>query len=79
VQAIADATGEPVEVAGVPDGAALGAAFLARTAVDLEQSVTAASRWARTDHVVDPRDPWHKAMDERYHRFRNLAENPPIS
>jgi xylulokinase len=79
LQAIADATGEPVDVAGVPDGAALGAAFLARTAVDLEQSVTEASRWARTDHVVEPRDPWHKAMDERYHRFRALAENPPIS
>ena len=36
MQAIADATGRPVEVSAVAEGAALGAAFLARMAAGLE-------------------------------------------
>ena len=78
IQAMADATATPVEVAAVPDGAALGAAFLARTAVGLENSVTDASRWARTGRVVEPSSRWVQPMNDRYHRFRNLAETAPI-
>ena len=39
-RAIADATGHPVEVSGVPEGAALGAAFLGRMAAGLESSIS---------------------------------------
>ncbi len=55
MQAIADATGRPVEVSGVAEGAALGAAFLGRMAVGLESSMTDAARWASTERVVDPK------------------------
>ena len=73
IRAIADATGLPVEVAAVPEGAALGDAFLARLAVGLESSMTDASRWARTDRVVEPDAQWTGPMEDRYRRFRDLA------
>src|SRR6202023_1032243 len=44
MQAIADATGRPLEVSSVPEGAALGAAFLGRVAVGLAAWVTHAAR-----------------------------------
>jgi xylulokinase len=73
MQAIADATGLPVEVSGVPEGAALGAAFLGRVAAGLESSMTDAARWARTDRVVEPDARWTGPMEERYQRFLELA------
>ena len=54
MQALADCTGLPVHVCAVPEGGALGAAFLARLAAGLETSMTDAARWARTARVVDP-------------------------
>ena len=47
MQAVADATGLPVDTVEVPEGAALGAAFLARMAAGLETSFDAAGGWAR--------------------------------
>ena len=47
MQAVADATGLPVDTVAVPEGAALGAAFLARMAAGLESSFDAADGWAR--------------------------------
>jgi xylulokinase len=76
MQAIADATGHPVEVSGVAEGAALGAAFLARMAVGLESSMTDAARWASTDRVVEPDPGWAAAMQDRYGRFVELAASP---
>jgi xylulokinase len=73
MQAIADATGLPVEVSAVPEGAALGAAFLGRMAAGLESSITDAARWASTEHVVDPDPAWAAPMGERYARFRELG------
>jgi xylulokinase len=73
MQAIADATGLPVEVSGVAEGAALGAAFLARLAVGLESSMTDASRWASTDRVVQPDPAWTSVTQDRYARFLELA------
>jgi xylulokinase len=73
MQAIADATGLPVDVSAVPEGAALGAAFLARMAVGLESSVTEAIRWAATDRFVEPRQAWAGAIEERYQRFLELG------
>lgn len=73
MQAIADATGLPVTVSGVPEGAALGAAFIGRLAVGLETSITDAARWASNDRVVDPDPAWTEPMQERYARFLELG------
>ncbi|HEY7051344.1 MAG TPA: FGGY-family carbohydrate kinase [Mycobacterium sp.] len=73
MQAIADATGLPVEVSGVAEGAALGAAFLARMAAGLETSMTDAARWASTERVVEPDPAWTASMTDRYGRFLELA------
>ena len=66
MQAIADATGLPVEVSAVPEGAALGAAFLGRMAAGLETSTADAARWAATERVVEPDPAWTGPMQERY-------------
>jgi xylulokinase len=57
----------------VPEGGALGAAFLARLAAGLETSTNDAARWARTSHVVDPDPAWSSAVTERYGRFCEVA------
>jgi xylulokinase len=79
IQAIADATGRPVEVSGVAEGAALGAAFLGRMAAGLESSMTDAVRWASTDRVVEPDPAWTSATQDRYGRFLELADRPSRS
>jgi len=76
MQAIADATGLPVDVSAVPEGAALGAAFLARMAAGLETSTADAARWATTEYVVEPDPAWIGPMRDRYARFLELAERP---
>lgn len=73
MQAIADATGLPVDVSGVPEGAALGAAFLARMAVGLESSIADAARWASVERTVEPDPTWKGPMEDRYGRFLQLA------
>ncbi len=70
MRTLADCTGLPVDVAAVPEGAALGSAFVARCVAGLEASMTDASRWARTARTVEPDPTWVVAADERYHRFR---------
>jgi xylulokinase len=73
VQALADCTGLPVDVVAVPEGAALGAAFMARVAAGLEPDMSAGARWARTSHTVDPDAAWVEPVAARYRRFRELA------
>ena len=73
MQAMADATGLPVEVSAVPEGAALGAAFLGRIAAGLETSMGDAARWASTERVVEPDPLWADAMQGRYARFLELS------
>lgn len=73
MRALADCTGLPVHVAAVPEGAALGAAWLARMAVGLEDGFEGAARWGRTGRIVDPEPAWAAAAADRYARFRNLA------
>ena len=75
MQAIADATGRPVEVSAVAEGAALGAAFLGRMAVGLETVITDAGRWASTERVVDPDPGWASAIEDRYGRFLELGNS----
>jgi xylulokinase len=76
VRAMADATGLPVDVVAVPEGGALGAAYLARVAAGLEPSSADAGRWARVDRRVEPDGRWKGPTAERYARFRELAEAP---
>ena len=73
VQALADGTGLPVDPVAVPEGAALGAAYLARVTAGLEESAADAGRWARHGRRVDPDPRWAAAADERYARYRELA------
>jgi xylulokinase len=74
MQAMADATGLPVEVSAVPEGAALGAAFIGRVAAGLETSTADAARWASTERIVEPDPLWASAMQDRYARFLELAQ-----
>ncbi|OBB94036.1 FGGY-family carbohydrate kinase [Mycobacterium sp. 852002-40037_SCH5390672] len=75
LQAIADATGRPVEVSGVAEGAALGAAFLARMAAGLETTIADAARWVRTERIVEPDPAWASAVEDRYQRFLALGNH----
>jgi xylulokinase len=73
VQALADCTGLPVDVLAIPESGALGAAFLARVAAGLEDSMAGASRWARYGRRVEPDARWQAACDDRYARFLHVA------
>jgi xylulokinase len=73
MQAIADATGRRVDVSAVPEGAALGAAFIGRMAAGLETSTADAARWASTERVIEPDPAWVDPMQDRYARFLELA------
>ncbi|BCI91065.1 hypothetical protein NIIDMKKI_62710 [Mycobacterium kansasii] len=73
LQAIAEATGRPVQVSRVAEGAAQGAAFLGRMAAGLESSITDAARWASIERVVEPRPEWIGPTKERYRRFLELS------
>jgi xylulokinase len=77
MQALADATGLPVHVAAEPEGAARGAAYLARVAAGLETDLEGAARWASTREVVEPEPDWAKAADARYLRFLELSGPVP--
>jgi xylulokinase len=74
MQALADTTGLPVDVAEAPDGAARGAAYLARMSAGLEEHLSRASEWARVGHRVEPRADWTGPVSQRYQRFRELAD-----
>ncbi|MGQ0825040.1 MAG: xylulokinase [Actinomycetota bacterium] len=73
VQAVADATALPVHVCATPETGALGAAFLARMAAGLETNMTDASRWARTERIVEPDVAAADAVAYRYTRFVGTA------
>ncbi len=73
VQALADGTGLPVDVVAVPEGGALGAAWLARQTAGLEPPGADAGRWVRLDRRVEPDPRWQSAVAARYARYRELA------
>ena len=73
MQAVADATGLPVDTVAVPEGAALGAAFLARMASGLESDFQASGTWVRTGRRIEPDPAWVVAADDRYRRFEALG------
>ncbi len=76
VQALADCTSLPVDVAQVPEGGALGAAFVARMAAGRETSLADAARWARVGRQVEPDPSWVGPVAERYAIFRELSGRP---
>ena len=73
MQGLADATNLPVHVSAVAEGAAQGAAFLARVAAGLESNMLDARRWARTGRIVEPDARWVGPCESRYRRFRELS------
>ena len=75
MQALADATNLPVDVTAVPEGAARGAAWLARVCAGLESNDLAlARRWARTGRRVEPRPQWAEAANRRYPQWRAACD-----
>jgi len=74
MHALANVTGLPVDVSEVADGAALGAAWVARMAAGLEADMAGANRWARVGRRVEPSRAWHRAASDRYARYRELAD-----
>ena len=74
MQALADATGLPVDVAADPEGAALGAAFTSRLTAGLETDPSVSRSWSRTSHRVEPRPEYLDAVDARYTRFREAVD-----
>lgn len=75
MQALADVIGVPVELTGVPEGAALGAAWLARIAAGLEADVESARRWSSVVDTVEPDPAWTGPVAERFARYC-LAADP---
>jgi xylulokinase len=75
VQAIADVTDLPVDCVAVPEGGALGSAWLARIAAGLEEptAMTEGRRWARVGRRVEPRAAWTEAAAPRYEEFLALS------
>ena len=73
MQAVADATGLPVDTVAVPEGAAFGAAFLARLVSGLESDFQASAQWARVGRRVEPDPAWVAAAGERFARFESLG------
>jgi xylulokinase len=75
VQALADATGLPVDCVAVPEGGALGSAWLARIAAGLEEptAMQEGRRWARTGRRVEPDARWASAVADRYELFLDLT------
>jgi len=75
VQALADTTAMPVDCVAVPEGGALGSAWLARIAAGLEEplAMTEGRRWARTGRTVEPDARWLEATASRYDEWRVLA------
>jgi xylulokinase len=73
MQAVADATGLPVDAVAVPEGAALGAAFLARMAAGLESDFQASAGWARPGTRIEPDPDWAAQASLRFRRFEELG------
>jgi xylulokinase len=74
MSALADTTGLPVDLVAVPEGAALGAAFVARMAAGLERSLVDAGRWAGRSGRVEP-GPLAEDAAGRYKTFLELSSS----
>ncbi|HEX2384042.1 MAG TPA: FGGY-family carbohydrate kinase [Acidimicrobiales bacterium] len=79
LDALAACTGLPVDVVAVPEGAALGSAFIARCVAGLEAQMSDGSRWARVARRIEPDDRWAAAAKVRYEQFRGLTAGAAAS
>jgi xylulokinase len=79
LHALASCTGLPVDVVAVPEGAALGSAFIARCVAGLEGQMSDGSRWARVARRIEPDDRWAAAAKIRYEQFRTLTARATAS
>ena len=73
IATLANCTQLPVAVASEPEGAARGAAFLARIAAGIDANISDGARWARTSHTVEPDARGIAALQDRYGRWAELA------
>ena len=73
VRALADCTGLPVDVVAVPEGGALGSAFIARCVAGLEGAMSDGARWAKVARTVEPDPRWLGPAAERYEQFRSFT------
>jgi xylulokinase len=71
--AVADATNLPVDAVAVPEGAALGAAYVARMAAGLETSLEDSARWSAVGRRIEPDPVWVRAADARYEKFSEVG------
>jgi xylulokinase len=74
MQALADVNRAPVDAATEPEGAAIGAAFLARVSAGLADDLADAKAWARPTRRFEPDPAWVRPADARYRRFRDLVD-----
>ena len=77
--AVADATQVPIDCVAVPEGGALGSAWLARIAAGLEEPIamTEGRRWARIGRRIEAERQWAGPTAERYQRFLEVAGEGP--
>jgi len=73
MQAVADATGLPVDTTAVSEGAALGAAYLARMAAGLASGFTEAAAWSGSGRRIEPDPAWAAAAARRFEQFEALG------
>ena len=80
LQALADATGRPVEPAGVREATTLGAAFLAGSAVGIWPDLATTAKLAHQRHVVEPRprldrERWLEARERSRRNIPALSDS----
>ena len=73
MQAVADTTGLPVDTVAVPEGAALGAAFLARIGVRARIGLPGLEEVGRDRASVEPDPGWAAAAAVRFTRFESMG------
>ena len=74
MQAIADATGLPVDVSACARGRGAGRGVPRPDGGRPRIVDTDAARWASTERIVDPDPAWTGPMQDRYARFLELAD-----
>jgi xylulokinase len=78
MQAVADATGLRVDTAAVSEGAALGAAYLARMAAGLESGFGGCAGWTGVGRRIEPDPVWAAAAAGRFERFEALGSGAQL-
>ncbi len=72
MEAVADATNLPVEIASVPESSALGAACLADIALENSKKLENMTGLNPISRIIEPDPVWVEASNERYQRFLKL-------